>query len=140
MDSIDQDKIDTVEFQLTQSHGSMEDAKNCPKWAMLSMGIGPIHGWFGAVGDERTVQTSPATYQMDSIDSDKIDTDDFQLIQSLDPWKMQKNCPKWAIISVWIGQVHGWFGAVGDVRTVQTSPATYQINCMDPDKIDAVVF
>jgi hypothetical protein len=44
MDSMDPDKIDTVEFQLKHSLGSMEDAKNCQKSAMLSLLAGPVQG------------------------------------------------------------------------------------------------
>jgi hypothetical protein len=45
MDSMDPDKIDTVEFQLIiMSLGSMEDAKNCPKNDMHSKRPGPFQG------------------------------------------------------------------------------------------------
>jgi hypothetical protein len=50
MDSMDPDKIDTVEFQLIHSLGSMEDAKNCSKWAIILCGLGHFRADLGLLG------------------------------------------------------------------------------------------
>jgi hypothetical protein len=53
MSRMDPYKTDTEEFQQIQSIGSMEEAKNCLKFAMLSvLADGPVPGWFRCVWDE----------------------------------------------------------------------------------------
>ena len=60
-------KTDTDEFQQMQSIGSMEEAINCLKMAMLSVWVWAwpvLLGCFGCVWDERSVQPCPATHHM----------------------------------------------------------------------------
>jgi hypothetical protein len=85
-------KTDTDEFQQMQSIGSMEEAKNCLKMAMLSVWAWPVLlGCFGCVWDERSVQPCPATHHMSRMGPFKTDTDEFQQIQSIGSMKEAKN-------------------------------------------------
>jgi hypothetical protein len=79
-----------------QSIGSMEDAKNYPKIAMLLFDVwaGPVPGELQCVWDDGGVQMSPATHHMSSMDPQKTDCDGFSKYSPSDPLKMPKTGSK----------------------------------------------
>jgi hypothetical protein len=87
MDSMDQDKIDTGEFQLTQTLESMEDAKNCPKNDMYSERPGPLQGLLGMKELFKQVQLHIKWTIWIQI---RLIVLCFSSYIPLDPWKMPK--------------------------------------------------
>ena len=107
---------------------------------MLSVWMLPDPGRFGGVGDERMVQSCPATHQMDSMDQKENDSDEIQQIQSMGSMRCSKTCLKMAMLSMWELSDPGLFGGGGNERRVKTCPATHQMDSMDPKENDSDEF
>jgi hypothetical protein len=91
MDSMDPDKIDTDDFQLIMSLGSMEDAINFPKNDMHSERPGPFQGLLGMKELSKQVQLHIKWTVWIQI---RLIVLGFSSHSPLDPWKMPKTVQK----------------------------------------------
>jgi hypothetical protein len=83
--------------------------------AMFLLWAGSVPGWFGHICDESSVQKSPATHQMDSMDPQKHDADALCFIQSMKFMEHTYDDWGWPCFLCGVGQFQAdlmglWFG------------------------------